>query len=434
MFVLGLRFRLRQAIPGWGSGVCVFVWPLRLHSACPGCGVWYVGWVLPGTCSRAVVLCVLCALSGLPAPAGRCCLAPAHVPWLWPAVCLSGVRHGPAWCAAPPLVWSLLVLRSAFRTPWCLSPAEGAFASGFTERLRGARRGLPGTGLLVPAACPCRGRGAGLAPCCTRFLGLAMGLSRAGPSTVGLGQQALQWFACADQVTDASGFPYCLSFNGGFGRCTRAVLCGRRHRPFRVRGGHNRVLCVCACAGSSLPGWAGRRPGRVLVRLTFSCGRSRSSLCLLGPHPGWECPVCGCCCLLSFPSARRQCLLRSVFWDLGCLGPWRLVAPPGRPPGFLSGPRFPPLCIFLFFLPALLVFSFCCLRLFFSCGASSCRVLLVLRCWGDLRVLGCGVCFAVGVVPWRGPVSSCAVLFGGRWLCLFSGCCCLSCCVCPMAP
>ena len=39
--------------------------------------------------------------------------------------------------------------------------------------------------------------------------------------------------------------------------------------------------CVCACF--SWPGRAGRPPRRVLVRLTFSCGRSWCALCLFGP-------------------------------------------------------------------------------------------------------------------------------------------------------
>ena len=81
--------------------------------------------VLLGTCPCAVVRCVLCALSGFAAPGGRCGLAPAPVPWLWPAACLSGVPRGPACCAAPRPVRSLSVLRSAFPTPWCLSQTRG---------------------------------------------------------------------------------------------------------------------------------------------------------------------------------------------------------------------------------------------------------------------------------------------------------------------
>ena len=70
-------------------------------------------------------------------------------------------------------------------------------------------------------------------------------------------------------VTDASGFPYRPFFNGGLGRCTGAVSCGRRHRPFGDGRRHARVPRVCACACPAWPGWAGWPPGRVLVRLTF---------------------------------------------------------------------------------------------------------------------------------------------------------------------
>ena len=47
-------------------------------------------------------------------------------------------------------------------------PTPGACTPGFTGRLRGARGGRPRTGLIVPAAGPRRGRGAGLAPRRTR--------------------------------------------------------------------------------------------------------------------------------------------------------------------------------------------------------------------------------------------------------------------------
>ena len=118
---------------GWVSSGCAHVNPDG------GCSLAGRGWVrcrartspsgrrlvLLGTCSRAVVRCVLCALSGFAAPGGRCCLAPVRLPWLCWAACLSGVPRGPAWCAAPRPVWSLLVLPSAFLTPWCLSPPLG---------------------------------------------------------------------------------------------------------------------------------------------------------------------------------------------------------------------------------------------------------------------------------------------------------------------
>ena len=63
-----------------------------------------------------------------------------------------------------------------------------------------------------------------------------MGLSLAGPAGVSLGLRALRWLACVDPVTDASGFPYRPSFDGGLGRCTEVFSCGRRHLPLRVGG------------------------------------------------------------------------------------------------------------------------------------------------------------------------------------------------------
>ena len=99
--VPGLGFRLRPAIPGWGSGVFTSACALRLYPAFPGWELWCVGWLLPGTCSPAVVRCVVRALSRFTTPGGRYCLANVSVPWLLPAAFPSGVPPGPAWCAAP---------------------------------------------------------------------------------------------------------------------------------------------------------------------------------------------------------------------------------------------------------------------------------------------------------------------------------------------
>ena len=92
---------------------------------------------------------------------------------------------------------------------------------------------------------------------------------RVPPASV-LGCVRCSGLACVDPVTDASGFPYRPSFDGGLGRCTGAVSCGRRHRPFRVGGRHARVPRVCVCvlflAGSGGPAswarffWAWRSP------------------------------------------------------------------------------------------------------------------------------------------------------------------------------
>ena len=157
----------------------------------------------------------------------------------------------------------------------------------------------------------------------------------AGPSGVGLGLRALRWLACADPVTDASGFPCHPSFDGGLRRCTGAVSCGRRHPPLRVRGRHARVPCVCACAHPSWPGRADRPPGRVLVRRTFSFGRFVFLLCSAPSGLGLALPVP---LFASFffscvvPFVRLRCLLLSLVSGPGCLGPWRFVFFPPPPP------------------------------------------------------------------------------------------------------
>ena len=121
-----------------------------------------------GTLSCAAVRRVLCALPGFAAPGGRCGLAPVLVLWLWLAACLCGLPRGTA-----------LVRRSSSRPvalgapvgfPDAVVPSliPGAVAPGFTGWLRGARGGQPRTGLIVPAAGPCRGNGAWRAPRRTR--------------------------------------------------------------------------------------------------------------------------------------------------------------------------------------------------------------------------------------------------------------------------
>ena len=117
-----------------------------------------------GTLSCAAVRRVLCALPGFAAPGGRCGLAPVLVPWLWPAACLSRVPRGPALVrrslSGPVTIGAPVGFSIAVVT----FPIPGAVAPGFTGWLRGARGGRPRTGLIVPAAGPCRGKGAGRAP------------------------------------------------------------------------------------------------------------------------------------------------------------------------------------------------------------------------------------------------------------------------------
>ena len=86
-------------------------------------------------------------------------------------------------------------------------PTLEACAPGCTGWLPGARGGRPRTGLIVPAAGPCRGRGAGLAPRRTRS-GPRDGVFPGGSL------RRRSWAACVDPVTDASGFRCRPSFDG----------------------------------------------------------------------------------------------------------------------------------------------------------------------------------------------------------------------------
>ena len=340
--------------------------PLSLSLLLPflvGWGLWCVGWLLPGTCSCAVVRCVLCALSGFVAPGGRRCLAPARVPWLWPAACLSGVPRGPAWCPAPRPVRSLSVLRSAFPTPWCLSAprelAPPALLGGCAGHAEAGRE--PGS-LCLPLAPAEAGALGSLRVVPVRRP--AMGLSLAGPSGVGLGLRALRWLACVDPVTDASGFPYRPSFDGGLGRCTGAVSCGRRHRPLRVGGRHARVPCVFACACSSWPGRAGRPPGRVLVRLTFSFGRFVFLLCLAPSGLGLPLSLSLLLPFLVGCFSRPPAAWLSVRSRLACVsrlavGCSLVVAPPPPSPFVSRGFWSLLLCALVFFFFFLRLFSLC---------------------------------------------------------------------------
>ena len=406
----GPASRARSGAPHlflWPLCLSALLGPLSLSLLLPflvGWGLWCVGWLLPGTCSCAVVRCVLCALSGFVAPGGRRCLAPVRVPWLWPAACLSGVPLGPAWCAAPRPVRSLSVVRSAFPTPWCLSPprelAPPALLGGCAGHAEAGRE--PGS-LCLPLAPTEAGALGSLRVVPVR--GPAMGLSPAGPSGVGLGLRALRWLACVDPVTDASGFPYRPSFDGGLGRCTGAVSCGRRHLPLRVEGRHARVPCVFACACSSWPGRAGRPPGRVLVRLTFSFGRFVFLLCLA-------------------PSALGLPLSLSLLLPFlfGCFSrpPAAWLAPLLCPPlgrWLLFGgcsPAPPPLCLgFLSLLLVALVFFF-----FFFFLLPPCAPVVSGFLWfpapGALGLGACVVCFAG--LPLLGSLCACPSFVLSPWL------------------
>ena len=490
--------------------VCVFVCPLRLYPATPGWGVRRgcvcldLGFGCAPPLLAGVLGCVcLCARSACTPPllAGVCgarvgrCLAPVPVP-LFAACCAPclGLRHpvavvawhlsvclgcgrrraspacllGPRRCAAPRPVQSLSVLRSAFPTPWCLFPTQGlappVLLGGCAGHVEAGRE--PGS-LCLPLVPTEAGALGSLRVVPVR--GPAIGLSLAGPSGVGLGLRALRWFSCVDPVTDASGFPYRPSFDGGLGRCTGAVSCGRRHRPFRLGGRHARLPCVCVCVWSSWPGRAGRPPGRVLVRLTFSCGRPWCALGLFGPLRAWVAlfvVVVGV--LFSFPCCAPvvsgvQCFPARGALRLGVL--WSSAPPPfffvffslvrrlvrgvlwfpargaiglGVVSSSRPVPRLAFVCFFLlfsppspprpFFFPALV---FCLFAVFFSASAFFFSFFVpVPRCLGWFvcpALWGVLVCVAVARVPWRGPVLACAVSLVAPWSCLFCVCCCLSC-------
>ena len=170
----------------WGSACCLGVGrpgsgALPLPTTCPfgraagarfplavGAVCGRGGPAVLGTLSRAAVRRVLCALPGFAAPGGCCGLAPVLVPWLWLAACLSGVPRGPALVRRSSSGPVALGAPVGFPVAVVPSPTPGAVAPGFTGWLRGASGGRLRTGLIVPAAGPCRGMGAGRAPRRTR--------------------------------------------------------------------------------------------------------------------------------------------------------------------------------------------------------------------------------------------------------------------------
>ena len=411
------------------------------------------------TLSRAAVRRVLCALPGLAAPGGRCGLVPVLVPWLWLATCLSGVPRGPALVRRSLSGAVALSAPVGFPVAVVPSPIPGAVAPGFTWWLRGARGGRPRTGLILPAAGPCRGKGAGRAPRHTR----------SGPRdgvVPGGSLRRWSWAACAAVVRrvwtrsltrpvsrtvllstgDSAGAPglFCVDADTApFG--SEDATPGSR-------------ACVCACL--SWPGRAGRPPGRVLVRLIFplavlgalfACsapsgqGLPRFRLLLafffsfLFPSPPLVAPPL-CPALRVFrprvpwasascrpsppffsppPLCAPRCLLLFVFSGFGCLGPRLLVAPPHSRPlvppppcclwrfllsGCLGPLRPPPFFFPSFFLPVVRCGAgLCFLRL---SGVPACAsVVLSLSLLCVRRLVLCGV----GCWAWL----SCAV---SRWV------------------
>ena len=276
-----------------------------------------------GTFSRAAVRRVLCALPGSAAPGGRCCLAPVLVPWLWPAACLSGVPRGPALVRRASSCPVALGAPVGFPVTVVPSPTPGAVVPGCTGRLRGARGGRPRTRLIVPAAGPCRGRGAGLGPRRTR----------SGPrdGVVPGGSLRLRsWAACAAVV-------WCVWTRS----LTRPVSCTVRLSTgdsagapwlFRVDADTSPFRSEDPTPGSrarvpvhALLGRVGRAglPGAFWCVSPFLWPFCPSSL--FGPPPGWGCPCFGGFFFFFFP-------LLSFFSPL---------APPLSPAFCASRPRMP---------------------------------------------------------------------------------------------
>ena len=296
-----------------------------------------------GTLSRAAVRPVLCALPGFAAPDGRCGLAPVLVPWLWPAACLSGVPRGPALVRRSSSGPVALGAPVGFPVAVVPSPTPGAVAPGFTGWLRGARGGRPRTGLFVPAAGPCRGKGAGRAPRRTRSGppdGVVPGGSLRLPS----------WAACAAVVWRV----WTRSLTRPVSRTVRLAMGDSAGAPgqFRVDADNAPFGSEDATPGSpacvrvrALLGQVERAglPGALWCTSPLLWPFLARSL-LVRPPPCWGCPVCGCCLfffLFSFspspPSLRHRCVLLCVFSGPGCLGPWRLPPPP-----FFFGPLVDP--------------------------------------------------------------------------------------------
>ena len=228
------------------------------------------------TFSRAAVPRVLCALPGFAAPGGRCGLASVVVFWLWPAACFSGVPRGPALVRRASSGPIALGAPDGFPVAVVPFPTPGAVAPGFTGWLRGARGGRPRTGLFVPAAGPCQGKGAERAPCPTR----------SGPRDgVVPGESLLlrSWAACPAVVWRV----WTRSLTRPV---SRTVRLSTRTRPLHrgcfvsscVGGRHARVPRVCVCvlhfAGSGGPA-SRARSGVPHLFLWPSCPSP-----LFGPH------------------------------------------------------------------------------------------------------------------------------------------------------
>ena len=98
---------------------------------------------------------------------------------------------------------------------------------------------------------------------------------------------------------------------------------------------------MCACAYSSVPGWAGRPPGRVLVHLTFPV--DALLFCFARPLLGWDCPFL--LVLLPYFVFFPLCLRAPA---VSCLLLFRAPGVLGLGAGCFLLPPDPLFCFFLF--------------------------------------------------------------------------------------
>ena len=325
---LGSGFRLRPATAGWGVGVCACLCAL---SACTPpllagvCGVGVCAWARGFGCAPPL----LAGVSGCVCACVRAHLVPRHS-WLGFVVCGFGVAWHPSLCRGSLRVvraarvcgtlWRLLLVTCPcalvvaggvplWRAWWPRFGAPLLVRSGrprCSGRLSRRRGAVPHPGGLCPrlywvAARGTRRPAENRALCACRWPPPWLG--RWAPSA-SYPFGAPRW-GCPWRVPPASvlGCVRCGGWRVWTQSLTRPVSRTVRlstgdsagapglfpvdanTAPFRVGGRHARVPCVCACA-CACPSWprrAGWPPGRVVVRLTFSCGRSWCALCLLGP-------------------------------------------------------------------------------------------------------------------------------------------------------
>ena len=353
--VLGLGFQLRPATPGWGVGVCVC---LCAHSACTPpllAGVCWLGFgfrLRPATPGWGVGVCVcLCARSACTPPllAGvcgvwvGCCLAPFPLPW-FVACCAPcpGPRHpvavvawhlsvcrgcgrrraslaclvAPPWCTVPRPVRSLPVLRSAFRTPWCLSPSRRLAPSDLLGGCAGhVEAGRQLGSLCLPLARAKAGSLGSLRVVPVRGPAMSCPWRVPPPSVLGCvpcgGWPVLTWSLKR---------PVCHTAHPSTGDLAGAPGLSRVDADTAPLGSEDATPGSPACVRvRALLGRVGRAgiPGAFWCPSPFPV----AALCFffVRPPPGLGRPVC-CGVFFSFLFVRPRCVLRSVFSGLGCLG------------------------------------------------------------------------------------------------------------------